>query len=576
MTNHALTRNTGKVFLKAGQTYEIMVRYFEQTGSAQLELFWQYGANPEVIIPSIHLRAVVSSSGVTLPPATGTGFQATYFKNEDFTGETVSQIEPAINHNWGSAAPVTGIGSYGPWSATWTGQLQAPLSDTYTITTSSTGCLLVYLDGKLVIDRSTRHTGLISAVNIPLVGGKAYQLVVKFSSFGKSANLMLWWSCAGMAPQFMPGDRVAPPAPDVTPFLVTGSASSRVNPAWIAGSVNSTTAQVTATVNDSAVPVARDSKNNWYLDAAGAGQPVGVPLVPWKAASVRVTANGQTQTRSISWDATDLGQTYGIDPTVIRVGDSLLLTNTTAGQTFEVDTNYIPAAGFKTTITGASGQQVPVRFTQSGSYQVQSRVDGKLAGKINLHVVSADLKGPIACEINYQRVKDVGTTHPSFTTFTSNDTELMLVSTTSPITGGVRLGLKPLASGSPTLSARIGGVQGPVVSRQVVDEFVMRTSAVRVIAIDEEFSDGALLGTANLIQTPLVTQLDVNMKAFVAGVLFTNGTNQLRVNTSQFSVNAESIYFTGSFEYQLIRNADVKHGFCHNFVVYQNGVQVSY
>ncbi len=266
----------------------------------------------------------------------------------------------------------------------------------------------------------------------------------------------------------------------------------------------------------------------------------------------------------------------GIDPTVIRVGDSLLIANSTAGTLLEIDTDYKTTAGFQVRLSGPTTWKFPVRFTTAGTYTIQARTDKALTGKIVVQVVSADLKGPIACEINYSRIKDIAVSHPGVITVTSNAGDLMKAGVATPVTGGLRLNLMPLVSGTPVVQVRINGPGGPIVTRQEVDEFTMRTSAERVIAVDEQFPDGSVLGTAYLIQTPWVRQLDVKMHAFVSGVLFANGTNRLEVSTSSFTRRDAMLYEPATHLYQIIRSANATNGFCHNFTVYQQGVQISY
>jgi hypothetical protein len=576
MTDHSATRDVGKVALKAGQKYEVLVRYYENTGGASIMLSWAYGTIAEAAIPAAAFEATTIGTSPALPAGNGKGFQATYFKNEDFTGDTVSRVEQSIEKNWGSSGPVPGIGATGPWSAIWEGTLQVPATDLYTLTTSSTGCLLVYVDGKLVIDRAARHTSQVSNANLSLVGGKGYHLKVKFSTFGSAAKLYCWWAAGQFAPQLIVGGYITPPPSDTTPFSAIFSSTSRVNPAWLAGTINSATGSVSALVNGQAVPVARESANTWYVDALSATQPIGVALVPWAATRVVVHAGAESMTQEITWEPTDLSQTYAIDPTVIRVGDSLLVANGTPGKLLEIDTDYKPAGGFQVRLSGPTTWKFPVRFTTAGTFTVQARTDGVLTGRLVVQVVSADLKGPIACEINYQRIKDIAVSHPSAITVTSNAAHLMKAGIAAPVTGGVRLNLMPLASGKPVVQVRINGVAGPIVTRQEVDEFTMRTSAERLMAVDQEFPDGSLLGTASLIQAPWVKQLEVKMHAFVSGVLFTNGTNRLDLNTSSFNASHLPAPQSATHQYQIIRAANVTNGFCHNFTVYQSGVQISY
>ena len=576
MTDHGSTRNTGTISLKAGQSYPIRVRFYDRGGQALVRLAWQYGTNPETVIPSANLSSELPPTTPTLPPGTGDGWVATYFQNSDFTGQSVTRNESAIDYNWGSGSPVTGIGEKSPWSATWQGQLEAPITDTYTISTLSSGSVRIFVDGQLVMNDSTRVYRKFSSFTVQLNGGTRHRFEIKFSSYGTEAQLKVWWSSTALFPELLPGNRIFAPQPDTTPFLWNHQLSSRVNPAWIAGTVNASTRTVTGQLNGQFVAITQDSKNSWYVNAAGAGMPAGVPLAEGKVTKLSVVAGGETLTKDLQWEPTDLNRSYGNDPTIIRVGDSLLLTSLAVGSVLEIDAAYNSNLGFKPGLTGKTNQNFPLRFATAGSFIVQSRIDGVLSGKITVHAVGADLRGPIACEINYQRIKDVGVTHPAFVTFTSNDPELMSVGFQGLIDGGQRLLLQPMASGDIVLAARIQGPQGPIVTSNPIDEFTMRTTAQRVIAIDETYPDGSMLGTADLIQAPAVLALDVVLKAFVSGVLFDNGTNQLQVNTSEFSPIAVSSNHESSYAYHVIRNSGVTTGFCHNFVVYQNGVQISY
>jgi hypothetical protein len=66
----------------------------------------------------------------------GSGLSAIYFNNADFSGTTVTRIDPGIDFTWGNGSPAAAIGS-DTFSARWTGQLEAPYSGTYTFYTVS-------------------------------------------------------------------------------------------------------------------------------------------------------------------------------------------------------------------------------------------------------------------------------------------------------------------------------------------------------------------------------------------------------------------------------------------------------
>ncbi len=63
-------------------------------------------------------------------PGAGDGLSGTYYDNLDFTGATVTRIDPTINFSWGSTAPAPGFGT-DTYNVRWTGQIQAQFSHLY-------------------------------------------------------------------------------------------------------------------------------------------------------------------------------------------------------------------------------------------------------------------------------------------------------------------------------------------------------------------------------------------------------------------------------------------------------------
>ena len=73
---------------------------------------------------------------------TGSGLSATYFDNIDFTGTTVTRVDPTVNFVWGLGSPAAGIAA-DTYSARWTGRIEPPVTETYTFFTAATmacGC----------------------------------------------------------------------------------------------------------------------------------------------------------------------------------------------------------------------------------------------------------------------------------------------------------------------------------------------------------------------------------------------------------------------------------------------------
>ena len=55
---------------------------------------------------------------------TGNGLSVTYYNNIDFTGTTVTRVDPTVDFAWGAGSPAAAIGA-DTFSARWTGQVEA-------------------------------------------------------------------------------------------------------------------------------------------------------------------------------------------------------------------------------------------------------------------------------------------------------------------------------------------------------------------------------------------------------------------------------------------------------------------
>ncbi|HSQ56596.1 MAG TPA: glycoside hydrolase family 44 protein, partial [Gemmata sp.] len=115
--NHTARFDTsGFLRLVAGQKYDIEVDYHENTAAALIKLQW--------LRPGKTTYETISSSQLYLPSTTGTGLQATYFDNMDFSGTRITRKDATINFNWGTGSPAPAIGP-DTFSVRWTGQVQA-------------------------------------------------------------------------------------------------------------------------------------------------------------------------------------------------------------------------------------------------------------------------------------------------------------------------------------------------------------------------------------------------------------------------------------------------------------------
>src|SRR5215207_487696 len=108
--------------------------------------------------------------------AGGTGLQAVYFNNQNFTGAQVSRIDPQVNFNFGTGGPVAGIAK-DTFSIRWTGQIKPAFSENYTFKIISDDGVRLWVNHKPMI-AAWGQTGKATnvSVKIPLTAAKKYDI----------------------------------------------------------------------------------------------------------------------------------------------------------------------------------------------------------------------------------------------------------------------------------------------------------------------------------------------------------------------------------------------------------------
>lgn len=149
-------------------------------------------------------RAVVETLERRTLLTTGTGLAATYYDSQDYTGVSVTQVNPTIDFTWASGAtPVSGIANDNVYSARWSGRIQAVEGGTYTFRTySDDGVRLWVTDGNAqiatpVISNLTSHSPTYNTGTITLEAGKQYVITLEYYNSGGGGRLLLEWQRPG-------------------------------------------------------------------------------------------------------------------------------------------------------------------------------------------------------------------------------------------------------------------------------------------------------------------------------------------------------------------------------------------
>jgi len=121
-----------------------------------------------------------------------------------FTGSPVVRIDPRVDFDWGSGAPIAGVGR-DDFSARWVGEVEIPVSGNYTFSTRSDDGVRLWINGQLVVDNWSDHgettdSGLVAG----LLAGQRYSVVMEFYERGGRAVARLLWRGPGVSQDIIP------------------------------------------------------------------------------------------------------------------------------------------------------------------------------------------------------------------------------------------------------------------------------------------------------------------------------------------------------------------------------------
>lgn len=161
---------------------------------------WSTGQTSTIITYEVPASKVPLTMNYTaLPSAGGNGLLAEYYTNtSEFTGKpTLVRVDPTIDFYWGNNAPDSQI-SPDNFVVRWTGKFQAPITDTYTISTETDDGVRLWINEKLVIDKWELQPSTEWSTVMDLTAGRKYAIRFEFREGQGEAVAHLRWS----SPQF--------------------------------------------------------------------------------------------------------------------------------------------------------------------------------------------------------------------------------------------------------------------------------------------------------------------------------------------------------------------------------------
>ena len=143
--------------------------------------------------------------------AEGTGLSASFWPTAGLAGEpTVTRTDPTVNYNWkytGSPDPAL---APEPFSGRWTGELEAPYTETFTVTTVSDDTVRLWVGDQLLIDNTTPHGPAVDQATVTLTAGQRYPIRLEHTEQGGEASMKLLWSSPNTPQQVIPTERLYP------------------------------------------------------------------------------------------------------------------------------------------------------------------------------------------------------------------------------------------------------------------------------------------------------------------------------------------------------------------------------
>ena len=179
----------------------------------------------EIVTPATSTTYTASFTSSTVPP--GIGLAGYYYDNINFTGATVTRLDPTVNFDWASGAPVAGIGA-DTFSVRWSGQVRAKVTGTTTFFTTSDDGVRLFVNNVLVVDNWTDHAPTENSGTIALAAGVKYDVRMETYENGGLAVAKLAWSGPGLAKEFVPQTHLYPYALLVTASTTLGAGDAAV------------------------------------------------------------------------------------------------------------------------------------------------------------------------------------------------------------------------------------------------------------------------------------------------------------------------------------------------------------
>jgi hypothetical protein len=213
--NHEATQRSAAIQLQGGKRYYVEVLHKEVLGGDNLSVAWSGPGINQTVIPGTYLSSWAATTPTpTDPTGKGTGLRGEYYDAMQFSSLFMTRTDPTINFDWGSGAPMNGMGE-NTFSVRWTGQVlpvHASGTQAYTFYVTGDDGVRLWVDGKLLVDRWILQGATTYSATVNLQAGRKYDIRLDYFENSVKSMVRLEWSTNGVSRRVIPALQLFPAA----------------------------------------------------------------------------------------------------------------------------------------------------------------------------------------------------------------------------------------------------------------------------------------------------------------------------------------------------------------------------
>ncbi|PRY40123.1 putative secreted protein (Por secretion system target) [Spirosoma oryzae] len=160
-------------------------------------------------------RLIPTGGATTTPVAgngSGTGLRGDYYPNTTLSGSAaLTRRDDTVNFEWSDSSPAAGRVGTDNFSVRWTGQVEAPVTGSYTFYATTDDGVRLWVNGTQLIDQWVpQGPTLVAGKVLNLTAGQRYDIRMEYFEYGGGATAKLLWLYPGQGQQPIPQVRLYP------------------------------------------------------------------------------------------------------------------------------------------------------------------------------------------------------------------------------------------------------------------------------------------------------------------------------------------------------------------------------